>query len=112
MHWYLLYLPVDELLPQTNSVVYNKTAEEVSPVIHISLLSEALDLMIQVDRITIAENSDAVVQLADCLEKLNSISQEMDRKNYSKLSSPVEEHIHTVYSLLNKFFDGKKLANL
>lgn len=81
----------------------DEAAEERSPAVHASLTSRALELMMILDSVAVMEGS-VVKQLTECLEQLNSISDNADERN---LNSSIEKHIHTVYSVLNKLFDGK-----
>ena len=81
----------------------DEAAEERSPVVHPSLVSRTLELMMKLDSVTVMEDP-VIIQLAECLEQLNSASENADERN---LSGPIENHIHIVYSLLNKLFNGK-----
>lgn len=107
----LVLLQLDELQMLVNSPACDEAAEERPPVIHGLLMSKILELMMKLDSVTMMEDS-VVVQLADCLEQLNSVSEKIDRNDLSKLSSTIEKHIDTVYSLLNKFFDSKKFITI
>ena len=91
----------------TDSGACDEAAEEGSQVIYGSLMSKTLELMIKLDSVTVME--DSVVQFTDCLKQLDDVSEKIDTKDLSSLTSPIEKYIHTVYSLLNKFFDGKHL---
>ena len=86
----------------------DEAAEERSPVAHPSLVSRTLELMMKLDSVTVMEDS-VIKQLTECLEQLNSVSENADESN---LSGRIEKHIHTVYSLLNKLFNGKYIITM
>ena len=93
----------------TDSVASAEAAEERPQVGYGLLMSKILELMTKLDSVTVMEDS-VVIQFADCLKQLDDLSEKVDKKDLSNLISPIEEHIHTVYSLLNKFFDGKQFV--